>query len=479
MAKAGRTLSYLDRGFLFAERKETPMHIGGLHLFKLPERERATDFLEALVKELRQSGDLQPPFGQKLHSDLRGALGPVSWVDDLNVDMEYHVRHSALPRPGRFRELFALVSRLHATALEKSRPLWEMHLIEGLPRRQFALYYKFHHAAVDGVRSVHYFRSMYSPDKAYRRVDSPLSSSSQNRYREELTGSAHEAFESEASFKRVCEVAKNTFESSAHIYSSLRKAVSNRRSEGTPIAAPWLDVPATPLNTQVGSARRIVAQTWPFQRIRHVARILGGTFNDAVLAMCSGALRFHLQRQAALPKESLKTLIPVSLRNNVDIESSNAVGMVAADLATNIVDPLKRYFAIQESARVAKAMAQGLSVGELLILTQIVSLPGLFKSLPGLFRGSISPVTSLVISNVPGPNETLYWNGAKLLGMYPLSIVAHGNALNITVLTYDGEAHFGITACRRSLPQVQKLIDDMETALVELENAAGISSDKN
>ena len=150
-----KRLNVLDSAFLMLESRETPMHVGGFNLFTLPEGANEQEFLHGLADGMRTAGPLQSPFGDKLKMGRLGMLGPLYWETDDALDLEYHIRHSALPKPGRFRELFALVSRLHGTLLDRNRPLWEMHLIEGLQDRQFAVYSKYHHAAIDGVRSIH------------------------------------------------------------------------------------------------------------------------------------------------------------------------------------------------------------------------------------------------------------------------------------------------------------------------------------
>jgi WS/DGAT/MGAT family acyltransferase len=233
-------------------------------------------------------------------------------------------------------------------------------------------------------------------------------------------------------------------------------------------------VPRSTINTKVDGARRFVAQSWPFARIRAVGKAMDGTFNDAVLAMCAGALRIFLLNHGELPRESLKSMVPVSLRRPGDMESSNAVGAISADLATNIKDPVKRFRAIKASMEAGKAMFQDMSANEASLFLQLIQMPGLLLIPLGL--GSRFPPYSTVISNVPGPRQPMYWNGARLEGIYPASIVTEGIALNITLVTYDTQVDFGIMACRRTLPQVQRFIDYLEDSLVELEEAAGIGT---
>ena len=203
---------------------------------------------------------------------------------------------------------------------------------------------------------------------------------------------------------------------------------------------------------------------------------MDGTFNDVVLAMSAGALRLYMQNHSELPEKSLKAMVPVSLRREGDIDSSNAVGAISADLATNIADPAKRFAAIQASVRAGKELFKDMKPNEAALMLQLMQMPGMLLIPLGLI--SRFPPYSTVISNVPGPRQPMYWNGARLDGMYPASIVSEGVALNITLITYDKNVDFGIMACRRTLPQVQRLIDYMEQALEELEVAAGLDIPK-
>ncbi|RBP51191.1 WS/DGAT/MGAT family O-acyltransferase [Arenicella xantha] len=470
-----KKLGIVDMGFLLAEGRETPMHVGGINLFTLPPGADEQEFLHGLAASLRSDEELQPPFGQRLKMSKLGLAGPVYWEEDTKLDLDYHIRHSALPKPGRYRELFALASRLHGTLLDRNRPLWEMHLIEGLQNRQFAIYSKFHHAAVDGARSMHLTQSMFSPDPNARNLGSAFSLESQNRYRLKLDQLRAENY-SEQELRNVSEAIKEAFQTSTQVFSSLKSFVGGWMGKGGALALPWRHVPQSSINTPIDGSRRFVAQSWSFERVRAVGKALDGTFNDAVLAMCAGGLRLYMQKHSELPEKSLKAMVPVSLRQAGDIDSSNAVGAISADLATDISDPLARFAKIQASMIAGKALFSALKPKEAALMLQLLQMPGLLLMPLGLI--SRFPPFSTVISNVPGPRQTMYWDGARLDGIYPASIVTEGLALNITLVSYDGNVDFGITACRRSMPQVQRLIDYMESSLCELEQAVGIVSPK-
>lgn len=473
--KTMKQLNFLDKGFLLSESRKTPMHVGGVNLYTLPKGVDEQKFLHGLADMLRNVDEFQPPFGDRLKTGPLGSIGPAYWEPDTSLDIDYHIRHSALPKPGRYRELFNLVSRLHGTLLDRNRPLWEMHLIEGLQNRQFAVYSKTHHAAVDGARSIHLARSMLSSSARTRLHDSPLSVTSWDRYRAGLGGGQRNDFNDEE-LRNVADVLKSRFDSSVNVYAALKSFSAAWMGKGGPLMLPFLNVPRSSINTPVDGARRFVAQSWPFARIRAVGKVFGGTFNDAVLAMCAGALRLYLQNHTELPEKSLKAMVPVSLRREGDIDSSNAVGAISADLATNIEDPARRFAAIQASTLAGKELFQQMTPAEAQLFSTLLQLPGMLLMPLGL--SSRFPPFNTIVSNVPGLSRPMFWNGARLDGSYPASIVTEGVALNITLVTYAENVDFGIMACRRSIPQAQRLIDYMEQSLTELEEVAGLAKPK-
>jgi diacylglycerol O-acyltransferase len=213
-----------------------------------------------------------------------------------------------------------------------------------------------------------------------------------------------------------------------------------------------------------------VAQSWEIDRVKAVGKALGLTVNDTVLAMCSGALRRYLLAHNDLPKHSLRAMVPVSVRTEDDFESANSVSFITANLGTRHADPAERVREIVESTRAGKQLLTGLSSREATLYAGLSQLPLLLTSLIGIAERF--PAFSTTISNVPGPRKQLYWNGAPLDGIYPASAVFHGFALNITLVGYNRNLDFGIMACRRSVPQVQRMIDYIEEALVELEGLA-------
>lgn len=468
-----RPISLPDASFLLAEKRQTPMHVGGLHLYTFPKGVKRHQFIADLLDLLRTDEPYRRPFGEYVTTGRAGPLGRLYWREDEHFDIDYHVRHSALPWPGRYRELFMLVSRLHGQLLDRNRPLWEMHLIEGLKGNQFALYSKMHHAAIDGMSAMHMTSAMYSPDPAARSQHSPLSRENYNLYKQRLLERREPLPPNGREVRNVITALADHFETGIHLGSALRRFASVYLGRGGDLAAPWYRIPHTSINTRVTGARRFVAQSYALPRVQAVCRACGGTLNDVILAMCAGALRRYLASHNEHPDWSLKAMAPISLRETHDLDSSNAVGFITADLATDEADPERRLRRIQASMAAGKALYQSLSPREATLFTVLTQVPTLLTSVLGL-AGQL-PAFSTVVSNLPGPRRSLYWNGAHLEGIYPASVVFDGFALNITLVSYRDQLDFGIVACRRAMPQVQRLIEYLEDALGELEDMTGIA----
>lgn len=456
-----KRLSAADSIFLYGESRATPMHVGGLHLYRPPPGESPEACARALHAELLATRHFRRPFDQKLAWPRIG-LGLPSWAEDPDFDIEYHVRHSALPEPGRYRELFALVSRLHGSLLDRTRPLWETHLIEGLESGQFALYTKIHHAMVDGVAAMRLLQSSLSEDPDDHHHPNLLEARPERIRRQPDGLSLHAA----------AEYLQSSLGMIPGVTRSLSTMARAARAAGDGVMGLPYRAPRAPLNTRITGARRIVAQSYPLERIRTVGENFDATVNDVVLAMCSGALRRYLQESGGLPERSLTAMTPVSVRPADADELGNAVSAVICNLGTEIADPAARMRTIRASMAEGKAMLKGMTFHQIMGYTMFVFAPMVAPALFDL-KQILRPAFNVVISNVPGPRKTLYWHGAKLEGMYPISIVVHGMAVNITVTSYVDSLDFGITACRRSVPSVQRLIDYLADALEELEEAAG------
>ena len=450
-------MSPLDSVFLLTETREHPMHVGGLMLFEPPEG-AGPEFAGEIYRALAAAtADIQPAF-RKRPATLLGGIANVGWAFDDDVDVEYHLRRSALPVPGRVRDLLELTSLLHGSLLDRHRPLWEAQLVEGLDDGRFAVYVKIHHALIDGVSLLRLVRRTLSVDPRESELRAPWSLPSLSRPRTDAPSRLRELT---GMVKGVATMGPSTVK--------LARAALLEQQLTLPFEAP-----RTMLNVKIGGARRCAAQSWPVERVIAIKRAAGVTVNDVVLAMCSGALRAYLDEQHALPDHPLVSMVPVSLRNEEDADSGgNMVGTILCNLATDLADPARRLETISESMRRNKKVFSELPRTQALALSAVNMAPLALAAVPGLVSATRPPF-NIVISNVPGPAEPMYWRGARLDGNYPLSIALDGQALNITVVSNAGNLDFGLVGCRRSVPHLQRLLGHLDTALQDLERAVGV-----
>lgn len=483
----------LDAMFLLGESREQAMHVGGLMVFDLPEGagrdhvfpEGSRDYVSRLYHDMVADQPVNPLFARRVRNRPLD-LGYWSWEPDEEIDLEYHVRLSALARPARYRELFELTSRLHGRLLDRHRPLWEMHLIEGVEGHRFALYSKIHHSLIDGVTALRWLQATLTTDPTRTGMPAPyglpndvlaeaaaanagtspgqgpgagLSPAAMLAALGRATGDAGRA---------VGGVGRVLADLAGLSPVGLRSAVRALEAEHSPVA---FQAPRTILNQPITGARRFAAQSWPMERLETVRAITGATLNDVMLAMCSGALRNYLLERNALPRKGLTAMVPVSLRGGQEAPGGgNSLATLIADLATDEPDPERRIRRIMDSTSYGKDVLSQLSPLQNLMIGALgLGSAGPAAVLPGL-AGRIPPPYNLVISNIPGPLEsTLYWNRSKLIGMYPASIVLNGQALNISVTSYNHQLHVGLVGCRRSVPHLQRLLVHLQTSLAELE----------
>jgi WS/DGAT/MGAT family acyltransferase len=444
-----------DAVFLLGESREHPMHVGGLQLYEPPE-DAGPDFVRELTDALVANNEFQPTF-RKHPATIMGGVTPLAWAYDDEIDVDYHVRRSALASPGRVRELLELTSRLHTSLLDRHRPLWELYVVEGLKDGRFAIYSKMHHALIDGVSAMKLMQRSLSNDPDDDEIRAMWSLPKRKR--------------ESSPTSRLGSLVKTAGSLAALGPStvSLARAALFEQQLTLPFGAP-----RTMLNVKIGGARRCAAQSWSVDRIKSVKRAAGVTLNDVVLAMCSGALRYYLLEQNALPDSPLVAMVPVNLRREDEADAGgNLVGAILCNLATDTDDPARRLQAVSESMRNNKRVFSQLPRVQALALsaTNIGSLA--LAAVPG-WVSSTSPPFNLVISNVPGPHEQLYCGGARLDGNYPLSIAMDGQALNITLVSNAGNLDFGLVGCRRSVPHLQRLLSHLESSLKDLERAVGV-----
>jgi WS/DGAT/MGAT family acyltransferase len=462
-----KRLSPLDASWLYVESHQTPMHVGGLMIFELPP-DAAPDFFQQLVNDFREHREFHPPWNRRLRSTSLKSLTP-AWVEDQDLDLDYHLRLSALPWPGGEREHGVLIARLHSHPLDFRRPPWECHVIQGLEDHRFALYVKMHHSLIDGVSAMRELVRVLSrdPDDGER---PPFWAVPREKRAEKDIAKVPTT---EAAVGTALAAVPKQPGSAPTLIKALTELVKASRRKDDPMGVPF-KAPKSILNGRITGQRRFATQSYSIERLKRLAKAGDATLNDVVLAICGGALRRFLQEANALPATSLTAGIPVSVRpkddQGDDHSQGNAISFIIATLGTEIADPVLRLQAITASTRRSKEHLQSLPKSVIEGYTMAIMGPYMVQLITGL-GGRTRPVFNITISNVPGPDHALYLRGARMIANYPVSLLTHGQALNITCNGYADLLNFGFIGCRDSLPHMQRIAVYAGEALDELEAA--------
>jgi len=455
-------VSTIDSGFLLTESPHSPKHVASLMIFELP-RGKGPAWLRRLLARMKQ----QPagyPFNQRLYS--RGGVFFEFRTDPL-VDLDYHVRHTVLPRPGSDAQLRELVARLHANLLDRDRPLWECHLIEGLQGRRFALYVKIHHTLSDGTT----FR---------RWIDDFTATTPRGRSSCAIWARppepASEAPGPPSLLQAAADVA-HTLEGGAKTtlgVAGLASRMLRRRFLGMDdrIALP-LSAPHTPLNVETGAARTLAFTAFPLAELRAIGKARGATINDVVMTLCDMAASHYLEQHGGPPRGSLVVYMPVDVRTREDDGEGNLVTLLQVKLASTHADALTWLDEVRESIASARELFSGASRSALQYYSLLVALAGQAEEWLKLGRW-LPPVNNLVVSNVPGSRVTRYLAGARAVAMYPVSTLPPLTALNVTCCSYDGVLYFGLVAGRTAMPDLPLLAGYLEEAYRQLGQATGV-----
>ncbi|HEX4558746.1 MAG TPA: wax ester/triacylglycerol synthase family O-acyltransferase [Mycobacterium sp.] len=446
-------MSPADALFLVAETHKRPMHVGALALLSRPDGAGPNFVRDTFAAALDR--DQAAPLWRRRPRRSLSSLGQWYWHTDSEIDLDYHVQISALPRRAGQTVLWNLVSELHSETLDRSRPLWQMHLIEGLADGQYALYIKTHHALADGISTMRLLRQTVSSDPDRRGM--PALWEATEHPPRDSTMPATTGVSPLAAARRVLGAAGDLAILAPALADTAWRAVRRR---GGPLT---LTAPHTPFNVAIEGARSFAGRSFPIDRLRLVAKHTDATLNDVVLAMCGGALRRYLIARHALPGAPLMATVPVSLRGDEPDGApgpvpGNKIGALACCLGTHLADPAERLAAVQTSMREGKAALAGRSQVQVLAMSALGATPLALTMTLGRIPGPLRP-PNVMISNVPGPTDPLYWNGARFDALYPLSVVADGQALNITCTSINNQISFGLTGCRRAVPRIDTLAD--------------------
>jgi len=479
-----KQLSGLDASFLYLETAEMPMHVGALHQFELPASYRG-DFLADMRAHMATRIPLAPALRRKLAWMPLNLAAPV-WVD-AEPDLDEHIVGIALPAGSGLAELEEQVGELHPVLLDRSRPLWKFHVFDGLEpgpngEKRYALYTQLHHAAVDGQAAVALAQAILDLGPEPREIAArpARERKGQLAMTEMLRGALSNQLDQlgnlvkalPAAVGAISQVAAQTAggavsETAASVWSRIKGAGPKGGKSVSNLGL----APRTRLNATVSDTRAFAAVSLPLAELNAVRRRHHASLNDAVLMICSSALRRHFAKHGPLPRKSLVAAVPISLRSKGDTASNNQASMSLISLGTHIADPGKRLAHVMAASASMKAT---LGSVKSLLPTDFPSMgvPWLMEGLTAIYGRAgvadrIPPVANVVISNVPGPTVPLYMAGAKMLTNYPTSIVVHGVALNITVQTYNESLDVGIIACAQAMPEVDEFAAHVETSFLE------------
>ena len=457
-------LSGLDASFLYLETPAQLMHVCGVIVLDPSTMPDGYTF-EKIRDEIDSRVSNVPEFTRRLRKVPLGLDHPI-WVHDRHFDIDRHVHRLALPAPGGYRELTELTSHLAGLSLDRSRPLWEMWVIEGYEDDKVVVFSKMHHATVDGVSGSNLISHLCSLE-----ADAPpMSLAGTPKY-------GRDPRQSELFGRGMMSLVTRPLSAVRLVTPSaqlITKTVGRARA-GTAMAAPF-SAPRTSFNGTITGHRAIALADMDIEDIRQIKNATGTTVNDVVLAIAGGALRSYLLDRDELPSNSLLATVPVSVRSSSKrTTGANKVSALFAKLGTDTEDPLERLRDMAERNKNAKEHHQAISADSLQDWAEFAA-PRTFglavRAYAGLKLPEKHPVVhNLVISNVPGPPVPLYFMGAEILALYPLGPVFHGAGLNITVMSNNGQMHVGIIACRESMPDVDDLVQRFPVELAALKAA--------
>ncbi|WP_324157021.1 wax ester/triacylglycerol synthase family O-acyltransferase [Ideonella sp.] len=466
-----KSLSGVDGAFLHLETNETPMHVASLHAFDLPAG-YAGDFHADIKRQMRRRLRLAPVLTRKLAPMPLQFANPV-WIEDDEIDLDYHVQHLTLPSPGTQAQLEDGVAHMHSQLLDRSRPLWRMAVIDGLQSGQVAYYFKVHHAVLDGQAGVLLSQALFDvtpKPRAIPRGAGPHAAHPEHPGLAELAAAAlkHDVGQYIKLVRHLPDVAKTL----VGLLGGTGGTGSTPGQANGRLGQNFSFGPKTPLNVPITGERGFAAVSVPLDTLKRLAVVHEAKLNDIVLVLCSGTLRRYLAQHGGIPRKPLIATMPVSLRQAGNTEYRTQATLTLVNLHTQMADPVKRLRAIRDAAGAMKALAQR-AKGVIPTDFPSIGVPWVLQGLAALYGRSgiveaMPPLANVVISNVPGPQVPLYAAGARMTDYWPLSIVEHGIGLNITVMSYAGTMGFGFTTAHVAVPDPRQLSAALLQELADL-----------
>lgn len=486
-----RQLSGLDAQFLAIESRTHYGHVGGVVVLDPSSRESGALELEDVRALMAERIHELPVMRWKLVEVPLGLDRPY-WIEDPDFDLEFHLRELALPPPGDEARLAEQVARIASRHLDRSRPLWELYLIQGLEGGRCAILTKMHHAVIDGMSGAEIMGVLFDlapegrdvappEDGGIAQAAEPGSLEMLGRGLVGLPKQPWRALTSLPSTLPYLDVAPSVFgvpgaEAISRYASRARNAVA-RRADGEIVERPRHRAPRTPFSGRISPHRRFGFGSISLTTVKEIKNRLGVKVNDVVVALCAGAVRRWLLAHDALPPEPLLAQIPVSVRTEEQAGTyGNRVSVMIVPIPTDEPDPLMRVERARDAMSAAKhrhnAMPAELLQDAASFIPPAINARAARVALQLGTRQRMRPLYNLVISNVPGPSFPLYLGGAQVEANYPVSVVTDGAGLNITVMSYRDSMDFGIVADREQVPDVWALIDALREDLEEIEAAA-------
>ena len=454
-------LSALDVSFLYLEGRTTPMHVGGLTIFEPPVE--GFDY-EQLVDLIERRISLVPRYRQKVRAVPGHIANPV-WVDDADFDITYHVRRSALPRPGSDEQLHEFCARIQSRPLDRNRPLWEMYLVEGLDQGRFAIITKTHHAMVDGISAVDIGHVILDASPTPRDIPDDLWMPEPEPSATALvSGAVTEIVQRPSAVFDMLRLGLHD------VRSTVRRVLGAVEGIASAARATIRPAPSSPLNAAIGEQRRFAVARTSLDDYKLVRKEHGGTINDVVLATVAGALRGWLlfRGESVTPATTVRAMVPVSVRAEAETHLlGNRVSAVFIDLPVGEPSAIMRLSQVSYAMKGHKESGQSVGADALVALSGFAP-PTLHAMGARLANGLTRRLFNLVVTNVPGPQMPLYADGAKLLEMYPVVPLAIGQAVTIGLTSYDGGVYFGLNADRDAMSDVDVLASLIEESLAEL-----------
>jgi diacylglycerol O-acyltransferase / wax synthase len=465
-------LTGLDATFLYLETPSLHMHVSMATIFD-PSTVPGGYSFDKLRDRVSSRLELAPIFRRRL-VEVPFRLGHPYWVDDATFDIAYHIRRGAVPAPGGMDELAQFVGDVCSRQLDRTKPLWEMYIVEGLAGGRIAVVTKIHHCTIDGVSGAELLSQVFDlepapPDRPTS--DTPITADEHLPSDFQLV--AHSLG---TRLMKPLELTKLTWRTGRAL---LDVARVRARAKGPARAALPLTTPRTSLNTAITPHRRVAFSSISLDDAKQIRRACDTTLNDVILAICAGALRRYLVDGAELPDEPLVATVPVStVPTDANHRGANKVSAMFVALPCHIADPMERLRSIRECTKGAKQEHNALGADVLLNWTEHAT-PNVFSAAARAYtRLKLAdhhrPIHSLVISNVPGPDFPLYLAGSELVAGFPLGPVMDGAGLNITVMSYRGVLNWGLMACAETVARVGDLAGYVPDALRELALAAGV-----